>query len=112
MPAFAPTTHATPAQEDDLTQIILQVVADRTGYSIDELGLDEHLEADLGIDSIRQVEVMAEMRDRFSLPRDDQFKMSDYTTLRALIDYVDSMRTGGGKRESSTQAGDDAGVSG
>jgi hypothetical protein len=55
---------------------------------------------------------MAEMRDRFSLPRDDQFKMSDYTTLRALIDYVDSMRTGGGKRESGTQAADDAGVSG
>lgn len=88
--AAAPAQPAAPAAapSDNLEQMILELVAERTGYDVEELDLDEHLEADLGIDSIRQVEVMAELRDSLKLPRDDSFKITDYPTLRSLIGYV------------------------
>lgn len=106
-PAAASNAAAESSAEGDLTQTILTLVADRTGYEVDELGLDEHLEADLGIDSIRQVEVMSELRDMFQLPRDDSFDIREYTTLRALISYVDQMRGQNGREHS-----DDADISG
>ncbi len=87
-PVQAAQPAATTPASDNLEQTILALVAERTGYDVEELDLDEHLEADLGIDSIRQVEVMAELRDSMKLPRDDSFKITDYPTLRSLIQYV------------------------
>ena len=34
------------------------------------------MEGELGIDSIKQAEIMAEIRDRFSLPIDEDFTVS------------------------------------
>lgn len=41
-----------------MQQFITDVLVDRTGYPPELLGLDAHLESDLGIDSIKQVEVL------------------------------------------------------
>src|SRR5262249_54673481 len=43
----------------DITETLLQIVSDRTGYPIEMLGLDLDMEADLGIDSIKRVEVLS-----------------------------------------------------
>ena len=42
----------------DLTKLLLQLVSDRTGYPEEMLGLDQDLEAELGIDSIKRVEIL------------------------------------------------------
>lgn len=110
-PATTPDAVVKTEQAGDLTAQILQIVADRTGYEVEELGLDEHLEADLGIDSIRQVEVMAEVRELFQLPRDDNFDITAYSTLRSLVQYVESMQSGG-QHGRQSQAGNDSEVSG
>ena len=44
---------------------MLETVRDRTGYPIETLGLDLDMEADLGIDSIKRVEILGKMRDEF-----------------------------------------------
>jgi len=44
---------------------LLETVRDRTGYPIETLGLDLDMEADLGIDSIKRVEILAKLRDEF-----------------------------------------------
>lgn len=44
------------------TEKLLELLADRTGYPSDMLGTDLNLEADLGIDSIKRVEVLAALR--------------------------------------------------
>jgi acyl carrier protein/NADP-dependent 3-hydroxy acid dehydrogenase YdfG len=46
----------------DLTALLLGIVAERTGYPTDMLGLDADLEADLGIDSIKRVEILGALR--------------------------------------------------
>ena len=40
-------------------KVLLEIVADKTGYPTDMLETDMDLEADLGIDSIKRVEILA-----------------------------------------------------
>ena len=55
---------------------MLAVVADKTGYPSDMLDLDLDLEADLGIDTVKQAEVFAQIRERFGIERDDKLKLA------------------------------------
>ncbi len=48
-----------------ITSRLLETVRDRTGYPLETLGLDLDMEADLGIDSIKRVEVLGKLRDEF-----------------------------------------------
>jgi NAD(P)-dependent dehydrogenase (short-subunit alcohol dehydrogenase family) len=48
-----------------VTARLLEVVRDRTGYPIETLGLDLDIEADLGIDSIKRVEILGRIREEF-----------------------------------------------
>lgn len=80
--ASAPKTLA------ELTGWVLARVAAVTGYAVAELGLDADFEAELGIDSIRQIEVVVEIRDALGLPADEGFKIGDHPNLRSLIGYL------------------------
>ena len=44
-----------------LTNMLLDIVEEKTGYPRDMVGLDQNLEADLGIDSIKRIEVVGAM---------------------------------------------------
>ena len=46
-------------------------MAEKTGYPPDMLDLDLDLEADLGVDTVKQAEVFAAIRETFDIPRDD-----------------------------------------
>jgi acyl carrier protein len=48
---------------DDAGKLLLKVVSERTGYPEEMLGLDQDMEADLGIDSIKRVEIFGALRD-------------------------------------------------
>ncbi|MFO0907747.1 MAG: SDR family NAD(P)-dependent oxidoreductase [Isosphaeraceae bacterium] len=47
----------------DVERKLMELVRDRTGYPIEMLELDHDLEADLGIDSIKRVEILGSLRD-------------------------------------------------
>ncbi|MCC7491941.1 MAG: SDR family NAD(P)-dependent oxidoreductase [Fimbriimonadaceae bacterium] len=80
MPAAVPAPAAAAAEEPpavaaeapaasgplDLTATLLRLVADRTGYPPEMLDLNVDLEADLGIDSIKRIEILGGLQD--SLP--------------------------------------------
>jgi len=67
---------------------VLRLVADLTGYAPDELSADDELEADLGVDTVKQAEVVARLRDRFQLEHDPNFRLSQLKSLRDLADYA------------------------
>lgn len=47
------------------------------------------LEAELGVDSVKQVELMTRVIDRYGIPRNaDGVKLSDYDTMGKVIDFV------------------------
>ncbi|MGH3940756.1 MAG: SDR family oxidoreductase [Pseudonocardiaceae bacterium] len=63
-PAAPPVTVAVPVSSeppraDQVTGELVRLVAERTGYPPEMLGLDVDMEADLGIDSIKRVEILA-----------------------------------------------------
>ena len=51
-----------PALQTDPKALLLKIASERTGYPEDMLGLDLDMEADLGIDSIKRVEILAAFR--------------------------------------------------
>ncbi|HEY7077262.1 MAG TPA: beta-ketoacyl synthase N-terminal-like domain-containing protein, partial [Solirubrobacteraceae bacterium] len=87
-PEPAAAAAAAPSAEE-ITEAILDVVAEQTGYPADMLDPDLDLEADLGIDTVKQAEVFAAIRDRYGIARDDTLKLRDYPTLRHVVGFVE-----------------------
>ena len=67
---------------------VLALVAEKTGYPQDMLDLDLDLEADLGIDTVKQAELFATVREAYGIPRDDNLKLRDFPTLEHVIGFV------------------------
>ena len=53
---------------DEVTDAVVRIVAELTGYPPELLDLDLDLEADLGVDTVKQAEVFAAVRERFGVP--------------------------------------------
>ena len=83
---------AAPAVDDsELIQTVIDVVVQHTGYPADFIELDQDLEGELGIDTVKQAEIMADIRTKFSLPLDEDFVLADYPTLNHMIGYIQQM---------------------
>ncbi|MGZ7023458.1 MAG: beta-ketoacyl synthase N-terminal-like domain-containing protein, partial [Ilumatobacteraceae bacterium] len=65
---------------DTVSARIVALVAEQTGYPADMLAPDLDLEADLGIDTVKQAELFATIREEYAIPRDDKLQLRDYPT--------------------------------
>ncbi|VAX08950.1 omega-3 polyunsaturated fatty acid synthase subunit, PfaA [hydrothermal vent metagenome] len=95
-PAAAPVTPVAveaPTLALDAKQIqkgMLEIVQDKTGYPIEMLDLNMNMEADLGIDSIKRVEILGAMTSKFpELPELDQNALAEMQTLLEIVEYVE-----------------------
>ncbi len=69
-----------------VASLLLDVVAEKTGYPVAMLSLDMALEADLGIDSIKRVEILSTMQQRVpELPAVDATAMAALKTLGQIV---------------------------
>ena len=93
-PAPAEPTPVASAPSGDTTSIVIEVVVKHTGYPADFVELDQDLEGQLGIDTVKQAEIMADIREKFGLPIDEDFVLSDYPTLNHMIAYIHKMQGG------------------
>jgi NAD(P)-dependent dehydrogenase (short-subunit alcohol dehydrogenase family)/acyl carrier protein len=91
-PAGTPPAAPPPTAADPVVAQVLEIVSKATGYPTDMLDLDLDLEADLGVDTVKQAETFAAIRNAFDIPRRDDLKLRDYTTLAKVIDFVREMR--------------------
>ena len=73
---------------DAVKERILALVVEKTGYPKDMLDLDLDLEADLGVDTVKQAEMFAAIREIYNIPRDENRKLRDYPTLAHVIRFV------------------------
>ena len=70
-------------------QVLLEVVADKTGYPVDMLELDMQLDADLGIDSIKRVEILSAIQDRMpEAPAVKPEHLGSLRTLRQIAEFL------------------------
>lgn len=107
-PAAAPA--AAMSREDTLTAFI-EIVADKTGYPADALDPDQALEADLGVDSIKRMEILSTMQK--SLPEDlaqamrgDMDAISQLATMREIVDHVFDTAGSGSAAEAKPEGAD------
>jgi hypothetical protein len=73
---------------------LLQIVSERTGYPVDMLDETLPLEAGLGIDSIKTVEIFSKLKDYHVYFRegvqDEEELLAEFTRLKTLKDITDS----------------------
>ncbi|MBR4508340.1 MAG: SDR family NAD(P)-dependent oxidoreductase [Elusimicrobiaceae bacterium] len=81
--------------EEALTKEIVDIVAEKTGYPQDMLELDLDMEADLGIDTVKQAELFALFGEKYKLPLDQGLQLKDYPTIRHCVKYVYKELSGG-----------------
>jgi len=82
VPAGARVVPAFPQPASDRSAILLAVVAEKTGYPLDILQPTMELEGDLGIDSIKRVEILAAVRER--IPELPEASLEHVGGLRTL----------------------------
>ena len=86
-PAVAPAP-AKKLDEATVTEEIVNLISEKTGYPKDMLELDLDMEADLGIDTVKQAELFAAMREMYNLPQAEGIQLKDYPTIRHCINYA------------------------
>jgi acyl carrier protein len=98
MPAVVPVAVAAPAAMPGLdpaqaTQMLLDIVSDRTGYPAEMLGLDQDMEAELGIDSIKRVEILGAFQKMLptavgAMVQDQMENLTRVKSLKGVVDRV------------------------
>ncbi len=72
-----------------LTQAMLSIVSEKTGYPADMLEIEMDMEADLGIDSIKRVEILGAMQEQFpDLPPVNPDDLAELRTLGEIVEYM------------------------
>jgi NAD(P)-dependent dehydrogenase (short-subunit alcohol dehydrogenase family)/acyl carrier protein len=87
-----PQIAAEPNKEEFLSRL-LAIVSERTGYPLDVLNPNLDLEADLGIDSIKRVEILGTLQQSFAaagvrLQEGFMERLSGVRTLQGIIDRL------------------------
>jgi len=88
---------------------VLVLIAEKTGYPTEMLDLDLDLEADLGIDTVKQAELFADIRGLYNIPQDDSIELSEYPTLNHIIQFVNDRRPAEERHVSKSDASNDKG---
>ncbi len=78
--------HAAP-DHDSLRTSLLTVVAQKTGYPEDMITLDMKIEEDLGIDSIKRVEILSALKDRHPQLETAADQLVTATSLHDIVDF-------------------------
>lgn len=80
----------------DFQDLLLEVVAEKTGYPREILSMEMGLEADLGIDSIKRVEILGALQARMpGLPEVDASEIPSLQTLGQVLQFIKDRTAGG-----------------
>jgi acyl transferase domain-containing protein len=99
-PTAAPTSAprlaalAPAAPSTNVGAVLLAIVSEKTGYPAETINPDMDLEADLGIDSIKRVEILSAVQEK--LPGAPKVKPEHLGTLRTLKSIADYLSQGMG----------------
>ena len=80
---------------DDVSAKLIELVSDRTGYPEDMLDPDLDLEGDLGIDSIKRVEILGDLAEVLGISEESNesgIELEKLTTIRSLQGILDYLK--------------------
>ncbi len=85
---------------EQVTDALLETVVETTGYPRDVLGLEMELEGDLGVDSIKRVEIFSALQTR--LPSLPELPMDELGPLKTLGEIVNLIKSKIGETKTKT----------
>ncbi|MBD2438554.1 type I polyketide synthase [Nostoc sp. FACHB-110] len=86
----------------DIAQTLLAITSDKTGYPVEMLELEMDMEADLGIDSIKRVEILGAMQETYpNLPKPNVEDLGDLRTIGQIVEYLQRLVAGEKKKPDS-----------
>ncbi|AVH67150.1 type I polyketide synthase [Nostoc sp. 'Peltigera membranacea cyanobiont' N6] len=102
--AFTPEPETATSDEfANLGETLLAITSDKTGYPVEMLELEMDMEADLGIDSIKRVEILGAMQEMYpNLPKPNIEELGDLRTIGQIVDYLQQL-AGGEKKKSEPE---------
>lgn len=79
--------------EVEFTKCLVQMVSEKTGYPTDMIDLDMDLEADMGIDSIKRVEIIGALAASYqglkiSEAEFESLDIGEFSTLRMIVEFT------------------------
>ena len=90
----------------DTLSTVQEVFADLTRYPAEILEPTADLEADLGVDSVKRVEIMSKLSEQFGIPQDLDVAPEQLSSIEAIARFIDDARAG--KYERRTQVAEPA----
>ncbi|MRS02898.1 acyltransferase domain-containing protein, partial [bacterium] len=78
-----------------ITDFVLETISEKTGYPREMLDLELDLEADLGIDTVKQAELFATIRTHYNIARREDLRLSDYNTISKVVGFMTDALSGG-----------------
>ncbi|MFE6174488.1 acyltransferase domain-containing protein [Streptomyces sp. NPDC056464] len=89
-----------PADRDELADRVRALYAEAMEYPQEVFTDDVLLEADLGVDSVKQTELLSRLGDRFGLGAPPSgLRVADYDTFGKVVDFVASGVTSGARTQ-------------
>jgi NAD(P)-dependent dehydrogenase (short-subunit alcohol dehydrogenase family) len=100
-PAPAASSGGEALTRKKLEDMLLTIVEERTGYPRDMVGMEQNLEADLGIDSIKRIEVVGAILQQLPAAHrealtDSRSKLNTQPTLKGMVELIAQAQVGGG----------------
>lgn len=86
--ADAGATPQTRPGKEALTADVLKVFSEVTKYPVDMLELDLEMEADLGIDTVKQATILSMLGEKYRLERQEGMQLSNYPTIGHIVDLI------------------------
>jgi hypothetical protein len=80
---------------------VLKLISEITLYPVELLEKDMEMEADLGIDTVKQATIFSILRDKYKMSEEDAGNISQYRTIGSVIDLVNR----NGKKERQEKQG-------
>ena len=74
--------------EPNLTSRLLSIISDKTGYPLDMLHEHQNLEADLGIDSIKRVEILGMLFQQLGLTTVPTENLGSLRTVAEIVEFL------------------------
>jgi acyl carrier protein len=83
----------------NLSPTLLNIVSDKTGYPTEMLDMSMDIEADLGIDSIKRVEILGALLELYpELPKPNPEELGQLRTLGEIVAYIEQQVAGAEKK--------------
>lgn len=83
-----PKKEVKPLDEATVTKEVVALISQKTGYPEDMLELDVDMEAELGIDTVKQAEMLILLQEKYGIASNSALVLKDYPTIRHCINYI------------------------